>query len=222
MGQPEISKGTMRFLTSCVGLALLVGGCAQTPLTAPRVVPEARTVAMASGLATRVKRLFHDVYDLYDADEDEKWMPKDFGLPEDRYLNLFHNYDVDDDHMVTRDEFYSKERHEDMVVSIQSRAQVSAAGVNGRVSFDKALFFLDVYLKPYLNGDQRKRFIKKAFTLADEDDSGYLKAQELEIAFAILEAKAVEKGIEKGVNRSKGQPNEPIDIDGPNWVKGKK
>lgn len=190
---------------------------------APGVAVQASgTEAMAGGLSSKVKRLFHEIFDLYDADDSGKWEPKDFTLDEKRFLNLFHNYDADDDRVVTLAEFYPKERHDDMVVSIEARAEVSAAGVNGRVGFDKAMFFLDVYLKPYLNAGDRKRFITKAFAQADDDDSKFLKAKELEIAFAILEAKAVEKGIEKQVNRSIGQPNAKIDLDGPSWVKKKK
>ena len=51
------------------------------------------------------------------------------------------------------------------------------------------------------------------------DHVAYLKTQELEVAYAILLAKAEEKRIEKAVNRSKGQPDAPITPDPPSWVK---
>ncbi len=213
-----------RILLTAAVLTATLAGCGRAPglpVAGPRVAAEAEALA-AGGLATRLKRLYGAIFDLYDADGDDKWEPKDFDLPEDRFLNLFHKEDEDDDRVVAKIEFYTKAEHADEVLYVEARAGVTAQTVGGRVSYDKAFDVLDVYLAPYLNKDLRKTFIKKAFETADADDTGYLKIPELEIAYAILLAKAEEKRIEKAVNRSKGQPDTQIDLDPPSWVKKKR
>ena len=210
-------------IAAAVTLAAL-SACGRAPGLpgAPAAAAAGAVEAKAGGLGTRLKRLYGAVFDLYDADDDGVWRPKDFDLPEDRFLNLFHNEDEDDDKVVTKPEFYTKAEHADEVLYVEARAGVTAHAVGGRVTFDKAFDVLDVYLAPYLNKDLRKKFITKAFGTADEDDTGYLKIPELEVAYAILLAKAEEKRIEKAVNRSKGQPDKPIGIDAPGWVSKKK
>lgn len=211
----------LRLAIATALLATSLAGCGRAPgLPTAGMRAPAEAQAMATGgLATRLKRLYGAVFDLYDANDSGKWEPKDFDLPEDRFLNLFHKEDEDDDRIVTKLEFYSKAEHADEVLYVEARAGVTAQTVGGRVSYDKAFDVLDVYLAPYLNKDLRKKFIKKAFESADADDTGYLKTPELEIAYAILLAKAEEKRIEKAVNRSKGQPDKDMDIDPPSWVK---
>lgn len=210
-----------RIILTAAVIAASLAGCARAPgLPAAPGARSAEVAAMAAGgLSTRLKRLYGSVFDLYDADDSGEWTPEDFDLPEDRFLNLFHNEDADDDKIVIKTEFYTKPEHADEVLYVEARAGVTAQTVGGRVSYDKAFDVLDVYLAPYLNKDLRKKFIKKAFETADADDTGYLKTPELEIAYAILLAKAEEKRIEKAVNRSKGQPDKDMDIDPPNWVK---
>lgn len=212
-----------RIFLAAAMLTATLAGCSRAPglPAAPTAAAPGLEAMAAGGLATRLKRLYGAVFDLYDADSDGRWEPKDFDLPEDRFLNLFHNEDDDDDRLVTRVEFYSKAEHDDEVLYVEARAGVTAQTVGGRVSYDKAFDVLDVYLAPYLNKDLRKKFIKKAFETADADDTGYLKIPELEIAYAILLAKAEEKRVEKAVNRSKGQPDKEMDIDPPSWVKKK-
>lgn len=212
-------------LTITLASAALLAGCGKAPqvaLSAPVVGAADASGIIGDGLSSRLKRLHGAIFDLYDADSDGTWRPDDFELPEDRFLNLFHNEDDDDDRVVTKKEFYTKAEHEDMLLYVEARAGVTAHAVGGRVSFDKAFDVLDVYLAPYLNKDDRKTFIKKAFKAADADDTAYLKIPELQAAYAILLAKAEEKRIEKAVNRSKGQPDTPISADKPpSWVKKK-
>jgi hypothetical protein len=208
-------------LAACVCASSALAGCGGTPGAPARATAMMASDFEAAGLATRLKRLYGGIFDLYDANDDGEWGPKDFELPEDRFLNLFHKEDADDDRIVTKAEFYTKAEHDDMLLYCEARATVTSQTVGGRVSFDKAFDVLDVYLAPYLNKDDRKKFIKKAFATADADDTDYLKVPELEAAYGILLAKAEEKRIEKAVNRSKGQPDKPIGIDPPSWVKNK-
>ena len=202
----------------------LLAGCGAPALTASTRSMNAADASglIGDGLSSRLKRLHGAIFDLYDADSDGIWTPKDFDLPEERFNNLFRNEDADDDRKVTEKEFYTKDEHTDMLLYVEARAGVTAHAVGGRVSFDKAFDVLDTYLSPYLNKDDRKQFIKKAFEAADKDDTNYLKTPELQAAYAILLAKAEEKRIEKAVNRSKGQPDAPISPDKPpSWVKKK-
>ena len=219
-----MSRSALQILLASAVLAATAAGCARAPglPQAPVALGTQAEALAGGGLSTRLKRLYGAVFSLYDADGDGVWKPKDFDLPEDRFLNLFHKEDDDDDRIVTKIEFYTKAEHADEVLYVEARAGVTAHAVGGRVTFDKAFDVLDVYLAPYLNKQLRKKFITKAFATADADDTGYLKTPELEIAYAILLAKAEEKRIEKAVNRSKGQPDKPMDIDPPAWVKKKK
>lgn len=203
----------------------MLAGCGGAPINAARTTQLASADAsglIGDGLSSRLKRLHGAIFDLYDADSDGVWTPEDFDLPQDRFNNLFRKEDADDDYKVTEKEFYTKDEHQDMLLYVEARAGVTSQTVGGRVSFDKAFDVLDVYLAPYLNKDDRKQFIKKAFTAADKDKTDYLKIPELQAAYAILLAKAEEKRIEKAVNRSKGQPDAPISPDKPpSWVKKK-
>lgn len=184
---------------------LLLSACGQAPV-APTAVVATQGEPAAMALSTETRRLFHAIFDGFDQDRNGKWEPKDFDLPEDRFLNLFGKTDSDDDHVVTRKEYYSPDRHEAMVIRCLARAKVSQKGAGGKVNLDKAVFILDVYLKPYLNQKDRRDFIAGAFKRADKNDDGVLSQAELAHAYAILEAAADEKAIEKKVNRSIGQP----------------
>ncbi len=163
------------FLALTLASAALLAGCGRAPVglaTATRLgtadaaglaTRGASDALIGEGMSSRLKRLHGAIFDLYDADSDGLWEPSDFELPEDRFLNLFHNEDGDDDRTVTEKEFYTKEEHADLLLYVEARAGVTAHAVGGRVSFDKAFDVLDTYLAPYLNKDDRKQFIKKAF-----------------------------------------------------------
>ena len=189
-----------------IASVLLLTACGQAPMAPMGAMPTQGDYA-AAGIATTTKRLFHGIFTGYDQNGNGKWEASDFDLPEDRFLNLFGKTDTNDDHVVTKKEFYSNDRHQAMVIRCESRAKVSAKAVKGKVDLDRAVYILDVYLKPYLNKRDRRDFIKGAFKTADKNKDDVLNQGELAHAYAILEAAAEEKGIEKSVNRSKGQPD---------------
>lgn len=192
-----------------VGLAcsVLLAGCGQSPAALP--TPEAPLVSPAEALAktslkSHTKKVFMAVFKGYDANKDGKWTPSDFDLEEKHFNNIFRNMDTDDDLVVTSKEYFSNDRLAEKVDYFDSRARVSAA-TQGRMGIDNTEYVLEFYLKPFLSKKDRRAFIEKAFASCDKNKDKVLNMAELALAYAVVEAKADEKDIEKKVNRSKGQ-----------------
>lgn len=198
--------------TSRLGLGVAPGGL---QAQAKKAEEEAR-------LAKLLDQRFDGVFRFYDANEDQQWTAEDFGLDEKRFLNLFGPTDANDDHVVVRAELFPKEKREDRVDYIMARAPVTVKGMGGRVNPEKAEFILAVYLQGLMNKRDARKAIEEAFQEADEDQSGFLVAEEMATAYALLEAKASAKSIEKKVNRSRGQGDLPVTNDPPAWVAKKK
>lgn len=216
-------------LVLALGFGLSLSACGKTPVGLGASAAGAAgygSLSKASEEKARLAKLldkkFDAIFELYDANDDKKWTPEDFGLDEKRFLNLFGPTDTNDDHVVVRDEFFPKEVLTERVAYIMARAPITVKGVGGRVTPDKAEFILAVYLQGLLNKSDAKKGIAEAFEEADEDKSGYLVADEMSTAYALLEAKSTAKGIEKKVNRSRGQGNLPVTNDPPAWVAKKK
>jgi hypothetical protein len=199
-----------KFLFAILSLTLLAG-CGQAPL-APVAGLSAGTVAeaeAAGSLSTKVKARFRAFYNKLDKNKDKNWTSADFDMPEDRFLNCFRSIDTDNDKDVSFEEYWPKERHDDMIEDIQARSTVFAMQTGGKTSYDEAFDLLDVYLKPYLAADERNRETEDAFKTADANKDKTLNKAELAFAIGIMEAKAFEHYIEKQINRSKGQPDKP-------------
>jgi hypothetical protein len=197
------------FLFMTLSLALLAG-CGQAPVSpigaamTPEAVAEAEAAKSLSG---KIKARFRGFFDRLDANNDKKWTATDFKMDEKRFLNCFRSIDTDNDEDVEYDEYYPKERHDELILTIQSRAKVFLmSDGKTRVSFDDVFDNLDAYLKPYLPQRERKKESKEAFGDADANNDDYLNKSELAFCLGIMECKAMEKYIERQVNRSNGQP----------------
>lgn len=196
-----------RSLFALAASAVLLAGCGKTPASAPAIempLVSSGSAMAKSTLKSHTKKVFMAVFKGYDTDKDGKLAPADFGLEEKHFNNIFRNIDTDDDRIVTAKEWLTEEKLADKVEYFDSRARVSAM-TQGRMGIDNTEYVLEFYLKPFLNKQDRRKFIEQAFKACDKNKDKVLNMSELAFAYAVVEAKSEEKDIERKVNRSKGQ-----------------
>lgn len=191
-------------------LALLAGGCARAPLPTslaaarpataleaarrkdpqPAVKP-VRSEEASAELVEHLEMAFQANFSALDANGDAQWTAADFSIAPADFRRLLGGFDANRDGAIAFDEYYGPTRAAALRSEVESRALVSANGVGGRVTLDKALFMFDVYLQDRIvSTEERLGAIAEAFAAADQDQSNYLRAAELELALATLEARA--------------------------------
>ncbi|MDB5102008.1 MAG: hypothetical protein JWM80_6429 [Cyanobacteria bacterium RYN_339] len=172
-------------------VAILATGCARTSL--PTAAMRTGVVAAASvdPLATKLQALYAENFAKLDTDADGAWTAKELELSGRAFKQLLGAFDQDHDGQVTLKEYFPPARLKKLESDVRSRAEVSASGVGGRVNLPKGKLMFDVYLQDRMPEEAVRTWaIAEAFHDADTDKTGMLKASELEVALAILEARA--------------------------------
>lgn len=198
-------------LFATLSLALLAG-CAKAPmpLAADATAASTAEAEAAGSLNTKVTARFRAFFNKLDANKDKKWTADDFKMQADRFHKAFGGIDTSNDEAVTFEEYWPKERRDELLEDIQARATVFAMQSGAKVTYDEAFELLVTYLKNDLPKDQRERETDDAFKAADANHDKTLNKAELAYAIGIMEAKAYEHYIENRVNRSNGQPDKPV------------
>jgi hypothetical protein len=203
-----VRKTSVLFMT--LSLALLAGcSKAPMPLTASVEAASSAEAEAAGSLSTKVKARFKAFFNKLDANNDKKWTKDDFKMQADRFHKAFGGIDTSNDEAVSFEEYWPKERHDELIEDIQARATVFALQSGGKTTYDDAFPLLFAYLKGDLPKAQRQSETDDAFKTADSNHDKVLNKTELGYAIGIMEAKAYEHYIEVKVNRSNGQPDNP-------------
>jgi hypothetical protein len=178
-------------------VAMLAAGCARGPLPTAAVrggvvaAANVRRAPTIDPLAARLQELYQANFATLDTDGDGAWTADELELPAGAFKRVLGGYDHDHDGRVTLEEYFPTTRLKKLASDVRSRAEVSAGGVGGRVNLPKGELMFGVYLEDRIPDSQaREGAIEEAFKQADTDQTGFLKAPELEVALAILEARA--------------------------------
>ena len=163
-----------------------------------------------NSLETRLYALFQANFVTLDRNHDGVLTLADFDVPAAHFVRVFAALDANHDGTITPLEYFGPARAADVVSGVQSRAAVSALGVGGHVTLDKAQFMFDVYLQDrIIDQAERAQAIQDAFEAADDSHTKVLKEPELEVALAILEARADLRHLQHVMGQD--PPNVPAD-----------
>jgi hypothetical protein len=173
-------------------VALLATGCARTGMpTSAAMRTGVASAKAADPLAETLQALFAENFAKLDANGDGAWTAEELELSAGAFKRLLGAMDRDHDDVVTPAEYFPPARLKQIESEVRSRAEVSASGVGGRVNLAKGQMMFDVYLQDRMPEEAVRTWaIAEAFRAADADRTGVLKAPELEVAYAILEARA--------------------------------